>query len=150
MVCYANTFSTCSKVHNPFGNLPKALRRLGFSSFLFGGIGRPVPSSGRNLIDFNLISFDPQDEVICISEKVVLKVTDLLTWIVDDVKWERGACASTDGGAAAKWPTSAAAPLLDSGLPDGAEFHGGFLDMRDVIKEKQLTGMQIKLIYYAN
>ena len=92
--------------------------------------------------------------MICISEKVVLKVTDLLTWIVDDVKWERGACASTDGcgvgaGGAAKWPT-AAAPLLDSVLPDGGEFHGGFLDMRDVIKEKQLTGMQIKLIYYAN
>ena len=90
--------------------------------------------------------------MICISEKVVLKVTDLLTWIVDDVKWERGACASTDVGGAAKWPNAAAAatPLLDSGLPDGGEFHGGFLDMRDVIKEKQLTGMQINLVYYAN
>lgn len=85
-----------------------------------------------------------EDEVVSISEKVVLKISDLATWLVDDVKWEKGApsvwerqCPTPppsppDSPDAADATEGAAIP------PTGANI--GVLDMRDVIKEKQSIG----------
>ena len=79
-----------------------------------------------------------------ISEKVVLKVSDLATWIVEDVKWERGATAV--------WERHCATPPLTPPPPPSDTFppsetttstteestNYGVLDMRDVIKEKSI------------
>lgn len=73
-----------------------------------------------------------------------MKISDLATWLVDDVKWEKGApsvwerqCPTPppsppDSPDAADATEGAAIP------PTGANI--GVLDMRDVIKEKQSIG----------
>ena len=98
-----------------------------------------------------------QHEVVSISEKVVLKVSDLMTWMVDDVKWDVGArgvyedqCRPADeshdailaAAATAAAAVTSSSPAVDVGDPTAAsaganEWHGP-LDMRDIIKEKQL------------
>ncbi len=75
------------------------------------------------------------------SEKVVVRVADLTSWLVDDVKWDRGSASvccerrrPVDDAAAA-----AAASENDADACT-APTSVGSLDMRDVVKEKQLIG----------
>lgn len=86
-----------------------------------------------------------QDEVISVSEKVVMRVSDLATWIVDDVKWERGAPAVWERQCLTPPATP---PLERTGTEDGQSGDGGEaargpLDMRDVLKEKQSIGKTV-------
>ena len=70
-----------------------------------------------------------------ISEKVVLKVSDLMTWMVDDVKWEVGARGVYDE----RWqPADDAADAADARDAGATRDWYGPIDMRDVAKEKQL------------
>ena len=80
--------------------------------------------------------------MVSISEKVVLKVSDLATWLVDDVKWAKGAPSV--------WERQCPSPPPPPSPPDSSEetaepanTGGGVLDMRDVIKEKQAIGERI-------
>jgi hypothetical protein len=90
-----------------------------------------------------------QDEVVSISEKVVLKVADLATWIVEDVKWERGSPSVWDRKCSTTTTTtvaSAASTLAVTGasssntavpsLSPTPVSTTGPIDMCDVIKEK--------------
>lgn len=74
-----------------------------------------------------------EDEVLAISEKVVLRADDLLGWITDTVRWPRGLRAVYERECPG--PALAEAPhLISSLLVDTA------LDLQDVIKEKNLLG----------
>ncbi|KAK7790611.1 hypothetical protein R5R35_008067 [Gryllus longicercus] len=74
-----------------------------------------------------------QDEVLAISEKVVLRADDLLGWITDEVRWPRGLPAVWErecpGPALAEAPHLVSSLLVDSAL-----------DLQDVLKEKSLLG----------
>lgn len=87
--------------------------------------------------------------MVSISEKVVLKVSDLVTWLVDDVKWEKGAAAVWERHCTAPAAAGLALPPPPDCGADGEEAGSqplaanttiGVLDMRDVIKEKEATG----------
>ncbi|XP_046450396.1 uncharacterized protein LOC124198559 isoform X2 [Daphnia pulex] len=83
-----------------------------------------------------------EDEVVSISEKVVLKVSDLATWLVDDVKWEKGLPSVWERHCPTPPPSPPDSPdEADSteAIP-AAGSNIGVLDMRDVIKEKQAIG----------
>ncbi|XP_057367504.1 LOW QUALITY PROTEIN: uncharacterized protein LOC130688544 [Daphnia carinata] len=85
-----------------------------------------------------------EDEVVSISEKVVLKISDLATWLVDDVKWEKGAPSVWERQCPTPPPSPPDSPNAADATegaaipPAGANL--GVLDMRDVIKEKQSIG----------
>uniref|UniRef100_A0A0P5FTU0 AT-rich interactive domain-containing protein 5B n=1 Tax=Daphnia magna TaxID=35525 RepID=A0A0P5FTU0_9CRUS len=85
-----------------------------------------------------------EDEVVSISEKVVLKISDLATWLVDDVKWEKGAPSVWERQCPTPPPSPPDSPDAADATegvaipPTGANI--GVLDMRDVIKEKQSIG----------
>lgn len=72
-----------------------------------------------------------QDEVLAISEKVVLRLEDLLTWITVDTEWTWGRSARWEREVKSPEPTSEstekATPLTDSAL-----------DFTDVEKEKKV------------
>jgi len=80
--------------------------------------------------------------VVSISEKVVLKVSDLATWLVDDVKWEKGSSSVWERHCPTPPPSPPDSPdeadSTEAIPPAGANI--GVLDMRDVIKEKQAIG----------
>ena len=75
-----------------------------------------------------------QDEVVSISEKVVIKVSDLVTWLDDDddVKWQRGSPSVWEKHCAAPSTADAADAADAPDVPDAAG-----LDMRDVIRAKE-------------
>lgn len=91
-----------------------------------------------------------QDEVISISEKVVIRVSDLTAWITDDVKWERGAPAVWERQCLtppATPPLERAAACDEPATPLPIEpciASRGALDMRDVAKEKQSVGKPLR------
>lgn len=78
--------------------------------------------------------------MVSISEKVVLKVSDLATWLVDDVKWEKGAPSVWERQCTTPPPSplDSSEDATETNPPAGANI--GALDMRDVIKEKQAIG----------
>lgn len=52
------------------------------------------------------LSFVPQDEVLSITEKVVLRLEDLLTWLTEDADWNYGLGALWCKGDKTATPTS--------------------------------------------
>lgn len=107
-----------------------------------------------------------------ISEKVVLKVSDLATWIVDDVKWERGAvavwerqCSTPPLTPPPPQPTNTSqqedqlSVPVDSSLVLSAGHLSadwqqpaatyGVLDMRDVNKEKMALGRFSTFFFFS-
>lgn len=86
-----------------------------------------------------------QDEVLAISEKVVLRVEDLVTWITLDAEWSWGRLAKCvdDLKECKDTDNDIVSPLTE-----------GSLDFSDVEKEKKLLGKQstiivLNMLYYC-
>ena len=69
-------------------------------------------------------------------------MADLATWLVDDVKWEKGAPSVWER----QCPTPPPSPPepTEGEAGEGGTNVVGVLDMRDVIKEKQAMGMNFE------
>lgn len=88
-----------------------------------------------------------QDEVLAISEKVVLRVEDLVTWITVDAEWTWGRlakcvddlkeCKDTDNDNDLPAQTNAI-PLTE-----------GSLDFSDIEKEKKLLGKTLFYFHFS-
>ncbi len=79
-----------------------------------------------------------QDELIAVSEKAVLRLTDLLDWIANpkDVHWDHGLLGVCDADVKQMPPS---VQNFDRGL--NAKFYPGFADfLTDVKKEKNVIG----------
>ena len=74
------------------------------------------------------------------SEKVVVRVADLTSWLVDDVKWDRGSASVCCERRRPVDDAAAAAASENDADACTAPTSVGSLDMRDVVKEKQLIG----------
>lgn len=70
-----------------------------------------------------------QDEVLAISEKVVLRVEDLITWITVDAEWTWGRLGNND---------SEVQPPENQEDEGKTQFRDCSLDLSDVEKEKRL------------
>lgn len=81
-----------------------------------------------------------QDEVLAISEKVVLRVEDLITWITSDAEWTWGRLAKCESDVKEPKPeekdTSTCPPFKECSL-----------DFADVEKERKTLGK--KNIFYC-
>jgi hypothetical protein len=82
-----------------------------------------------------------QDEVLAVSEKAVLRVSDLVDWIADpaEVRWDRGALGVYEGDCGVDASETGSPAQYDRGL--NARFSPGHSDfMADVRQEKEAIG----------
>ncbi|KAJ3667062.1 hypothetical protein Zmor_002470 [Zophobas morio] len=80
----------------------------------------------------DVILFSPQDEVLAISEKVVLRVEDLITWITVDAEWTWGRLAKCEKDV--KDP-----PKSEEGKNVIGSLTESSLDFSDVEKERKAS-----------
>lgn len=81
-----------------------------------------------------------QDEVLAISEKVVLRVEDLITWITVDAEWTWGRLGKCD---------SEVQPPKNQDDEGKTQFRDCSLDLSDVEKEKRLLGGKNIILFFT-